>query len=122
MPIDARRVIFGVKMRSITAFYATIATMSADTPGRPGDDSEKDEMDLINAEFESMVSHLSLDQSSPTTYLDELDAIEKADTDREIYAFPAKSQKSFRARVMDSIQAIKSWWNRKNNEGDGAIL
>ena len=108
-------------MISITTFYATIATMSADNP-RQGDDSEKDEMDLINAEFESMVSHLSLDQSTPTTYLDEIDAIEKADTDREIYAFPAKSQKSFRTRIIDSIQTFKSWGNRNNNEGDGAIL
>lgn len=96
--------------------------MSADNPGRHGDDSEKDEMDLINAEFESMVSHLSLDQSSPTTFLDELDAIEKAGTDRELYAFPAKSQKSFRERMIDSMATIKSWWNRNNNEGDGAIL
>ncbi len=31
------------------------------------------EADLIDAEFEAMVSGLSLDQSSPTTYLDELD-------------------------------------------------
>ncbi len=32
-----------------------------------------DERDLINAEFESIVSGLSLDQSSPSTYLDELE-------------------------------------------------
>lgn len=32
-----------------------------------------DERDLIDAEFEAIVSGLSLDQSSPTTYLDELD-------------------------------------------------
>ena len=96
--------------------------MSAENLGRPGDESEEDEMDLINAEFESMVSHLSLDQSAPTTYLDELDAIERADTDRELYAFPAQSHKGFRQRIMDSIQAIKLWWNRNDNEGDGAIL
>jgi len=35
---------------------------------------ESDERELIDAEFESMVSGLSLDQSAPTTYLDELDA------------------------------------------------
>ncbi len=33
-------------------------------------------MNSINAEFESMVEGLSLDESSPTTYLDELDAFE----------------------------------------------
>jgi carboxylesterase len=36
--------------------------------------SEADERDLIDAEFESIVSGLSLDESAPTTYLDELDA------------------------------------------------
>ena len=35
---------------------------------------ESDERELIDAEFESIVSGLSLDQSAPTTYLDELDA------------------------------------------------
>lgn len=36
--------------------------------------NQSDENDLIDAEFESIVSQLSLDQSAPTTYLDELDA------------------------------------------------
>lgn len=36
--------------------------------------NESDENELINAEFESIVSQLSLDESAPTTYLDELDA------------------------------------------------
>jgi carboxylesterase len=36
--------------------------------------NQSDENELIDAEFESMVSQLSLDESSPTTYLDELDA------------------------------------------------
>ncbi len=35
---------------------------------------EVDERELIDAEFESIVSGLSLDESAPTTYLDELDA------------------------------------------------
>jgi len=34
---------------------------------------EMDERDLIDAEFDAIVSGLSLDQSSPSTYLDELD-------------------------------------------------
>jgi hypothetical protein len=41
---------------------------------RNGDDSE-----LVNAEFESIVSTLSLDQSSPSTYLDQLDAIDDSE-------------------------------------------
>jgi carboxylesterase len=41
--------------------------------------SDFNESDLVNAEFESIVSGLSLDQSSPNTYLDELDGIEQAE-------------------------------------------
>jgi hypothetical protein len=36
-------------------------------------DPSDDEMDLINSEFESMVAGLSLDQSTPNTYLDDLE-------------------------------------------------
>jgi hypothetical protein len=42
--------------------------------------SDFNESDLVNAEFESIVSGLSLDQSSPNTYLDELDGIEQAES------------------------------------------
>lgn len=44
-----------------------------------GDATGDDEMDLINAEFESMVADLNLDQSSPRTFLDELDEIDRAE-------------------------------------------
>jgi hypothetical protein len=36
----------------------------------------RDERDLIDAEFDAIVSGLSLDESAPTTYLDQLDEIE----------------------------------------------
>lgn len=39
-----------------------------------------DDSELVNAEFDSIVSTLSLDQSSPTTYLDQLDAIDDSDS------------------------------------------
>ena len=38
-----------------------------------------DDSELVNAEFNSIVSTLSLDQSSPTTYLDQLDAIDDSE-------------------------------------------
>jgi hypothetical protein len=41
--------------------------------------SEFNETDLVDAEFDSIVSGLSLDESSPTTYLDELDGIYEAE-------------------------------------------
>jgi carboxylesterase len=44
--------------------------------GQFEDQNANDENELINAEFESIVSQLSLDQSAPTTYLDELERME----------------------------------------------
>ncbi len=41
---------------------------------RSGDDS-----DLVNAEFESIVSSLSLDESTESNYLDQLDALDELD-------------------------------------------
>ena len=38
--------------------------------------SEFSDLDLVDAEFDSIVSSLSLDESAPTTYLDQLDQIE----------------------------------------------
>ena len=43
---------------------------------RKGPD-EFDEEDLIRSEFESIVSGLSLDESSPNTFLDDLELVEK---------------------------------------------
>jgi hypothetical protein len=87
----------------------------------PNEPSKDDEMDLINAEFESMVSGLNLDQSTPRTYLDELDEIEREEV-AELYR---KNQSSGLDKVSGTgfIQAIKQWWNRRdNNEDDGAKL
>lgn len=41
------------------------------------EDGDEDERELIDAEFDAIVSGLSLDESAPTTYLDELDSSEK---------------------------------------------
>ena len=43
------------------------------------DGSEFDERELINAEFESIVAGLSLDESTPNTYLDQLDEIDESE-------------------------------------------
>lgn len=42
-------------------------------------DGVDDDADLIDAEFQSMIAGLSLDESSPTTYLDELDRAQPDD-------------------------------------------
>jgi hypothetical protein len=39
----------------------------------------EDDSELVNAEFESIVSTLSLDESSPSTYLDQLDVIDDSE-------------------------------------------
>ena len=39
----------------------------------------EDDSELVNAEFESIVSTLSLDESSPSTYLDQLDIIDDSE-------------------------------------------
>lgn len=87
----------------------------------PGERSDDDEMDLINAEFESMVSGLNLDQSSPRTYLDDLEELDKEEA-AEFYR--VNQVASGRKNPFPGIiQAIIRWWNRKdNNEGDGATV
>ena len=82
---------------------------------------EGDEQELINAEFEAMVSGLSLDQSSPRTYLDELDAIEENES-AEIY-LPPRTQRGLHGTINHISETIKRWWNRPNSQdGDGAIV
>ena len=39
----------------------------------------EDDSDLVNAEFDSLVSTLALDESAPTSYLDQLDAIDTSE-------------------------------------------
>lgn len=84
--------------------------------------SDDDEMDLINAEFESLVANLSLDQSAPTTFLDELDAIHAADSDAEVYSNPPRIKRNFHQRIENLTASVKRWWNRNDIDGDGAVL
>lgn len=87
----------------------------------PNEPSRDDEMDLINAEFEAMVSGLNLDQSSPRTYLDDLDEIEREEVD-ELHRINRRtvSNEPFYKSI---VTAIKRWWNRNDrDESDGAQL
>jgi hypothetical protein len=84
-------------------------------------DRDEDEIELINAEFESMVADLNLDQSAPTTYLDELDAIEKSEN-AEIYC-PPRVRRGLHETVEDVRETIRRWWNRPgNDDSDGAVV
>jgi len=82
--------------------------------------SDEFDDELVNAEFESMVEGLSLDESTPTTYLDELDAFE--DTNR--FTPPAIAKKSLKDQVRDALRAITRWKNnpRNHHPDDGAAL
>lgn len=96
----------------------------------PADDgNEEDDSELINAEFESMVAGLSLDQSSPRTYLDELDEIEKEEalslnSQRALYSDVTEERIPLHLKVSAFFAVIKKWWKNENrNDGeDGARL
>jgi len=84
---------------------------------RPGPD-EFDEEELIRSEFDSIVSGLSLDESAPTTYLDELDAIH--DVNRFI---PPNSPRQSPRSMWCAIKvAVNRWFHRGYHEDDGAAL
>ena len=90
----------------------------SDTP-QPKDPRD-DEMDLINSEFESMVAGLSLDQSTPNTYLDDL---EKHSVDDENhFEKPNPAWPGFREFFISARVAIKRWLRRENNREDGVEL
>ncbi len=87
----------------------------------PNEPSRDDEMDLINAEFESMVSGLNLDQSTPRTYLDELDELEREEANElnRIYRVEKSEKHSFK----NILHTITQWWKRNGrDESDGAQL
>lgn len=84
-----------------------------------GNFEEFDE-ELIKAEFDSMVEGLSLDESTPTTYLDELDAFE----DRNRFTPPHIPKRGFKNQIRDAIRAVTRWKNNPHNDHpeDGATI
>ena len=81
------------------------------------DRDEFDEEELIRSEFESIVSGLSLDESAPTTYLDDLDRI-----DREGFIQPNPPRQSPRGFFSSARQAIDRWFKRGHHDDDGVAL
>lgn len=76
-----------------------------------------DEEELIRSEFESIVSGLSLDESAPSTYLDELDRI-----DREGFIQPNPPRQTPRSFFASARNAINRWLKRGYHDDDGATL
>ena len=79
-----------------------------------------DEEDLIKAEFDSIVEGLSLDESSPTTYLDELDRVEEVNK----FTPPAVPKKKFRDQLREMKISFTRWRNnsREIPPDDGAVI
>jgi len=76
-----------------------------------------DEEDLIRSEFESIVSGLSLDESAPTSYLDELDRIHE-----EGFVQPNPPRQTPLGFIASAKRAINRWFHRGYHEDDGAAL
>lgn len=77
-----------------------------------------DEEELIRSEFESIVSGLNLDQSSPTTYLDDLDRMEEAEGFVQPNPTPMGLQRFFNSAKL----AVQGWLKRRNRDDDGTAL
>jgi len=79
-----------------------------------------DEEDLIKAEFDSIVEGLSLDESSPTTYLDELDRFEEENK----FTPPVVPKKKLRDQLREMKISFTRWRNnsREIPPDDGAVI
>jgi hypothetical protein len=75
----------------------------------------EDEKDLIDEKFQALISGLSLDQSSPTTYLDELDR----NVDDEHFTPPAPAQMNLKKFFKDSVAAFKKWKDNPRSDNSG---
>lgn len=86
---------------------------------RQDDPDDATERELIEMEFQSMVENLSLDQSAPSSYLDELDTI----ADSEKFMPPNPAKKSASQSFRDAITSFKKWKNGKDfRDDDGVAL
>lgn len=86
----------------------TSAPDDAQTPG-------EDEKDLIDEKFNALVSGLSLDQSSPTTYLDELDRR----NDEEHFTPPVPAKFNLKNFFSDAVNAFKKWKDNPRSDNSG---
>ena len=92
--------------------------MSGRDPGNSEPD-DANERELIDLEFQSMVEGLSLDESSPTTYLDELDNFQ----DRNRFHPPVPPKVGLGETFKRAINSIKKWKNGPTfRDDDGAAL
>jgi hypothetical protein len=86
--------------------------------GNPPPGPEDFDEELIRSEFESMVSGLSLDESTPNSYLDELDRFEQSNH----FIAPNPPSQSPRAMWRSMKRAFRRWFNQDYKDDDGAIV
>ena len=86
-------------------------------PISPKDDGF-DEEELIRSAFDSIVSGLSLDESTPSTYLDELDRIDRS----EGFIAPNPPSQTPRSFFFSAKRAVLRWLKRPFHEDDGVEL
>ncbi len=87
------------------------------TPQNPEDDAS-DEVELMRSEFASIVEGLSLDESSPSTFLEDL---ERSD-DAEGFIAPMLPRQNLRSTFFSAKNAITRWFNRGDHDDDGAHI
>jgi hypothetical protein len=75
----------------------------------------EDDKDLIDEKFQALVSGLSLDESSPTTYLDELDRR----VDDEHFTPPAPAKTNLKKFFTDGVNAFKKWKDNPRSDNSG---
>ena len=75
----------------------------------------EDEKDLIDEKFQALVSGLSLDESSPTTYLDELDR----SVDHERFTPPQPQKTSIKNFFSSGLKAFKRWKDNPRTDNSG---
>ena len=89
---------------------------------RPSNDPPEpegfDERELIDAEFESMVEGLSLDESTPSTYLDELEAMDHNNR----FIPPTLPKSNFKLSIKGAKAAFQKWRHGDTPDGDGAVI
>lgn len=90
--------------------------MNKEPIGPGGEDFDEEE--LIRSEFDSIVSGLSLDESSPSTYLDEIEAIDRT----EHFVAPNPPPQTPRSFFYSAKRAIFRWLKRDFHEDDGVEL
>ncbi len=80
--------------------------------------SSEGEEELLREKFNAIVEGLSLDESAPTTYLDELEKIEES----QGFKPPNPAKVSLASTFQAMKRGFKNWFNRPHHDGDGVVL